>query len=125
MWQKYELKGGEFPKIFPFTKFNIKRVVGDCDKTASGNSTLSKGVHGGWVDRQKRPVNQRGYLIDTDGNVIDTKGMIVFDRVILGKDGEIPPVYRTGVLKAGSNSELSNLMAEIEKNDAGNSSMDS
>lgn len=100
--------------------------MGDCDKTASGNPTLAKGKNGGWIDRKNRPVNQRGYLIDREGNVIDTKGMKVFDRVILGKDGEIPPVYRTGVLKEGSNSDLSNLMDEIEKNgEAGNSSMDS
>jgi len=57
--------------------------------------------------------------------VIDNLNNIVFDKVILGKDGEIPPVYRTGVLKERSNSDLSNLMAEIENNDAGNSSMDS
>jgi len=42
VWQKFELKGGEFPKIFPYTKFDIKQVQGDCDKTASGNPMLVK-----------------------------------------------------------------------------------
>lgn len=31
LWSKEHLKNGEFPKIFPFTKFNIKRVQGDLD----------------------------------------------------------------------------------------------
>jgi len=26
IWRKEDLKNGEFPKIFPFTKFNINRV---------------------------------------------------------------------------------------------------
>ncbi len=26
IWKKSDLKSGEFPKIFPFTKFNIARV---------------------------------------------------------------------------------------------------
>ena len=29
LWKKTDLKHGEFPKIFPFTKFNIARVQGD------------------------------------------------------------------------------------------------
>jgi len=31
LWRKEHLKNGEFPKIFPFTKFNIKKVQGDFD----------------------------------------------------------------------------------------------
>ena len=26
IWSKFELKNGEFPKIFPFTRFNIKKI---------------------------------------------------------------------------------------------------
>jgi len=26
LWRKSDLKNGEFPKIFPFTKFNIARI---------------------------------------------------------------------------------------------------
>lgn len=64
IWSKFELKAGEFPKIFPFSTFNLKRVMGDNEKTSSGNPMLVKAAGGGWVDHQKRPVNQRGYLID-------------------------------------------------------------
>lgn len=34
------MKNGEFPKIFPFTKFNITRVQGDYDMNPSGNPIL-------------------------------------------------------------------------------------
>lgn len=137
IFNKCDLKNGEFPKIFPYTKFNIRNVMGDFDMNASGNPVLSKGKHGGFVDRQKRVVNQRGYFIDKEGNVIDYHGNPVFDKIILGKDGEIPPVFRTGLLKEETISNMSDLMNEIEKNtpmdnkpkrathDEGETSMDS
>jgi len=36
IWQKKDLKNGEFPKIFPFTKFNIKRIQGEFDLDDQG-----------------------------------------------------------------------------------------
>lgn len=58
--------------------------MGDNQKTPAGNPILAKSLAGGWVDQQQRPVNQRGYLIDKGGNVIDVRGNIVFDKVVLG-----------------------------------------
>ena len=57
---------------------------------------LSKGKHGGFIDRQKRVVNQRGYFIDKDGNVIDYNGNLVFDKVVLGSDGEMRTQHLPG-----------------------------
>jgi len=51
IFNKCDLKNGEFPKIFPFTKFNIRSIMGDFDMNATGNPVLSKGKHGGFVDR--------------------------------------------------------------------------
>jgi len=99
IFKKCELKNGEFPKIFSFTKFNIKTIMGDFDTNANGQPQLNKGKHGGFVDKQKRVVNQRGYFIDVEGNIVDFNGNLVFEKVILGKDGEIPSVFRTGLLK--------------------------
>lgn len=45
---KCDLKNGEFPKIFPFTKFNIKRVQGDFEISPSGNPILAKAQQGGF-----------------------------------------------------------------------------
>lgn len=93
------MKNGEFPKIFPFTKFNIKRVQGEFDVDQQGKPILNKNPKGnGFVDKKGRAVNERGYLIDTFGNVIDIRGKLMFEKNILERDGEIPSVFRTGLL---------------------------
>jgi len=68
------------------------------------------------TDRHGRPVNTKGYLADAQGNIVDNLGNIMFDRNILEKDGEIPQVFRTGLLRSDTASSLSRLMSEIEKN---------
>lgn len=42
IWQRKDLKNGEFPKIFPFTKFNIKRIQGDFDINEQNQIILNK-----------------------------------------------------------------------------------
>lgn len=61
-------------------------------------------------------MNERGYLIDGFGNVVDRDGNIMFDKIVLDPDGEIPQVFRTGLLKSDTASSLSRLMSEIERN---------
>lgn len=64
LFEKKYLKNGEFPKIFPFTKFNIKKVLGNFEMDPLGNPILDKGPNGQLVDRDGKLVNQRGYLVD-------------------------------------------------------------
>lgn len=116
MFEKKYLKNGEFPKIFPFTKFNIKRVLGNFEMDPLGNPILDKGPNGQLLDRDGRLVNQRGYLIDAQGNIIDHMGKRMFEKEILDAEGEIPKVFRTGLLKSDTASSLSRLMSEIERN---------
>lgn len=40
LFLKSQLKGGEFPKIFPFTRFNINRVLGDIEMDPGGQPIL-------------------------------------------------------------------------------------
>lgn len=40
----------------------------------------------------------------------------MFDRHIIDSEGEIPKVFRTGLLKSDTESSLSRLMSEIERN---------
>lgn len=40
----------------------------------------------------------------------------MFGKEILDEEGEIPKVFRTGLLKSDTASSLSRLMSEIEKN---------
>jgi hypothetical protein len=116
MFEKKFLKNGEFPKIFPFTKFNIKKIQGDFEMDPLGNPILDKGPQGELLDRQGKRVNSKGYLIDKDGNVIDKQGKMMFEKAILDSEDDIPKVFRTGLLKSDTGSSLSRLMSEIERN---------
>jgi len=93
LWDRKHLKNGEPPKIFAFTKFNIKNVLGDFEMNPVGDPMITEINPGHWVDDQNRRVNKRGYLIDDEGNVIDKRGYKMFDHGILEKDGELPPVF--------------------------------
>ena len=67
-----------------------------------------------------RLVNKTGFLVDLQGNVIDVFGNRMFDKAVLGADGNIPPVFRTkGLLSEHSTRSQEKLLQEIEKiNDA-------
>ena len=82
----------------------------------AGNPILDKNENGELIDRDGRRVNERGYLIDSNGNVIDKNNKVMFDKDILDAEGEIPKVFRTGLLKSDTASSLSRLMSEIERN---------
>ena len=116
IFQAKHLKNGEFPKIFLFTKFNINNITGDFEMSPLTDPILGKDPQGNLIDRKGRRVNARGYLIDSQGNIIDKRGRKMFDAVILGPDGEIPKIFRMGLLRSDSGSSLSRLMEEIEKN---------
>jgi hypothetical protein len=76
----------DIPKIFPFTKFNIKNYLGDFEMDPLGNPILDKDANGNLIDRQGRRVNIKGYLIDKEGNVIDRWGKIMFMKYILDSE---------------------------------------
>merc|ERR1711988_1661375 len=116
IFEKKHLKNDEIPKIFPFTKFNIKNVLGDFEYDPLGNPILEKDAKGNLIDRKGQRVNQKGYLIDKDGNVINKAGKLAFKKKLLDSDNDIPKVFRTGLLKSDTASSLSRLMSEIEKN---------
>jgi len=61
-------------------------------------------------------VNSKGYLIDKNGNVINKNGKVMFQKGLLDNEGDIPKVFRTGLLKSDTASSLSRLMSEIERN---------
>ena len=110
------MKNDEIPKIFPFTKFNIKNVLGDFEMDPLGNPILEKDAKGNLIDRKGQRVNSKGYLIDKDGNIIDKNGKLMFIKDILDAEGDIPKVFRTGLLKSDTASSLSRLMSESERN---------
>lgn len=56
-------------------RFDIKDVMGIFDKDPQGHiipRSSRKGAH--LVDNNERRVNEKGYLIDAKGNIVDSKG---------------------------------------------------
>jgi hypothetical protein len=110
-------KNGEFPKIFTFSKFNVNSILGDFEMDPLGNPVLNRDKKNPSVlrDNKGRRVSKKGYLIDDLGNVIDMRGNKVFDqKVISHEDGDIPKVFRKGILRRDSVDSFSRIMGEIE-----------
>jgi len=115
-WDKEHLHENEFPKIFPFSAFNPDTVTGHFNRDKNGNPILKPANKPGqFYDDDGSLVNNKGYLINKDGDIIDKNGNLVLKKNIL-KDGEIPPVFRNGIIRQDSATSLSRLMSEIDKN---------
>ena len=107
VFEKRHLSGdGEFPKIFPFSKFKIDSIMGNLVYDDLGNVILKKNRYGDFVDADGFMVNAKGYLVDEHENVIDKNGNLVFKAASLEEDGEIPRVFRSGLLRCDTNASL-------------------
>jgi len=116
IFEHKHLENDEIPKVFPFTKFNVKNVMGDFEMDPLGVPILDRDANGNLIDNQGRRVNSKGYMVDKEGNVIDKNGHMMFPKKILDNEDDIPKVFRTGLLKSDTASSLSRLMSEIERN---------
>ena len=116
IFEKKHLENDEIPKIFPFTKFNVKNVLGDFEMDPLGNPILDRDKNGNYIDRKGHRVNPKGYLIDEYGNIINKNGKVTFPKKLQDNEHDIPKVFRTGLLKSDTASSLSRLMSEIGKN---------
>ena len=117
LFEKHEISpDGEIPKIMPFTKFNLDEIRGDLEKDETGKIiVIHENEKGEILDNQKRRVNARGYLIDNEGNILDQKGNRVFDCDLIDETGEIPKVFRVGLLRSDSTTSLNRFLDELEK----------
>jgi len=114
MFEKYCLsKDNEIPKLFPFLKFNVEDIKGDFEYDPVGNPMLHRAKNG-LVDDKGRRVNEKGYLLDDNGNVKNKKGFRVFDKRLLEDDGDIPTIFREGLLRKDTQDSYAQLMDEIE-----------
>ena len=92
-------KDNEIPKLFPFLKFNVDDIKGTFERDPLGNPMLKRTKDGNYLDDKGRRVNSKGYLIDHNGNIKNKQGFMVFNRRLLDDDGEIPEIFRTGLLR--------------------------
>jgi hypothetical protein len=116
IFEKKHLLNDEIPKILPFTKFNIKNILGEFEMDPLGNPILDKDAEGRLIDGNGKRVSEKGYFVDEEGNIINKFGKVAFTKQMLDNEGEIPKVFGTGLLKSDSRSSLSSLMSEIGKN---------
>ncbi len=70
-----------------------------------------------YLDNDGNLVSQRGYLVNESGDVVDKRGNVVFLKESLDEFGDIPKVFRAGLLRADSFSDLSRVLSEIENSD--------
>jgi hypothetical protein len=80
--------------------------MGDIDYNSQGKPILKK-QGSVYIDKKGRTINGSGYLIDKNGNVIDQKGKLMFEKNILDAHGDIPPVFRSGLLQNETDSNPS------------------
>jgi hypothetical protein len=64
---------GDLPKLYNLNgrRFDVNDVCGVFDRDALGNIAPKKNKKGQMVDNLNRRVNEKGYLIDEAGNIID------------------------------------------------------
>jgi hypothetical protein len=114
MFEKQQLsQDQEIPKIFPFMKFNVDSVKGHFERDPGGHPMLQKGKDGRLYDNNGNLVNEKGYLVDPQGNVINRNGRQVFPKHLVEKDGEIPKVFRTGLLRKDTQDDFEEIMNDI------------
>jgi hypothetical protein len=115
MFERFTLSAdNEIPKLFPFLKFNIDDIKGDYEMDPLGNPMLHKTRDGQLVDAKGRKVNEKGYLLDENGHIRNKRGYKVFSKLLLEEDGDIPKIFRTGLLRKDTYDSFSQLMSEIE-----------
>jgi hypothetical protein len=75
--------------------FNENDILGDLDRDEKGNIIVLQDENGNYVDKQGRPVNERGYLIDPKtGDVIENANQKkMFDNKEMDERGEIPAPF--------------------------------
>jgi hypothetical protein len=73
--RKQLVSDGDLPKLFNYNgkRFDIKDVMGQFEKDQNG-LIIPCSSQTGLVDNLGRRVNERGYLIDEHGNIIDHSG---------------------------------------------------
>lgn len=77
-------------------RFNECQILGDLDHNRNGRIVVGpiEPVSGCYFDKQGRKTNQRGYLLDSAGNVINyVNGQIMFRKEELDEREEIPQPF--------------------------------
>ena len=93
-FDRKQLDDGDVPKLLNYggKRFDVKDVIGTFDKDSSGKIILLGPEGGPKTDKVGRPVNEKGYLVDPDGDIMDREGKRIFLKEHL-KNGEFPKIF--------------------------------
>ena len=82
---------GDGMKLVEKNEFNESEIMGDIERDAMGLPiNLRESSKGSWLDSKGKAVSAKGYLLDDRGNVINKEGKLMFRRVQMTKDGDLP-----------------------------------
>lgn len=94
MFDKCNLIDGDLPQLLNYAgrKYDIREVIGQFEKDSYGKIIIHKSDKG-LLDNLGRLVNDKGYLIDKNGNIISSHGgSIIFKKTEL-RSGEPPKFF--------------------------------
>lgn len=74
--KKKRLLNGKRAKEIP--DFELADIMGEFEIDDLGNFIILRGDKAELLDKKERRVNRRGYLIDRFGNVVNSKGQVIF-----------------------------------------------
>ena len=107
----------DLPRLLNYQgkRFDILDICGAFDLNPhNGEITLKKNAQGQHFDKFGRLVNQKGYLIDIHGNIVDKDGKKIFDKKQISANGEIPKIFPF------TKFNINNILADFEMDPAGN-----
>ena len=72
--------------------------LGDLNLDKKGIPVLTRDKNGKFQDKTKKTVNQGGYLLDLNNNIIDKAGNVMFEKNLIDNQGQLPELFRGGYL---------------------------
>lgn len=91
----HENGGIEIPPRDDINTFNENDILGNLDKTEKGKVQPIALPSGDKVDKEGRLVNDKGYLVDEDGNILDGKtNKKMFDQKETDINGDLPAPFK-------------------------------
>ena len=74
--------------------FNEHDILGLFDRDEKGNIVILQDASGNWVDKLGRRVNERGYLVDVTGGIVEGRQQqVMFLKEDVDDRGEIPAPF--------------------------------
>jgi len=96
---------GELPKLFNLKgkKFDVRDVMGQFDKDSEGKIIVPASDNNSTIDNKNgtlpetdnlgRKVNEKGFLVNDNGDIVDCDGKVLFPKESLSDNGDFPKIF--------------------------------